>query len=53
MFTKFYNDFIGLSTEKIQKCMGDPEADVENEVLNIEQESQVLFIQFNKKLTRT
>ncbi|CAH1436705.1 unnamed protein product [Lactuca virosa] len=32
---------LGLSREKIQKCMGDPEADVENEVLNIEQESQL------------
>ncbi|KAL8201554.1 hypothetical protein R6Q57_010701 [Mikania cordata] len=32
---------LGLPSEKIQKCIGDPEADVENEVLKIEQDSQV------------
>ncbi|GKB57119.1 vacuolar-sorting receptor 6-like protein [Tanacetum coccineum] len=32
---------LGLSIEKIQKCMGDPEADVDNEVLKDEQDSQV------------
>ncbi|KAF2286861.1 hypothetical protein GH714_033498 [Hevea brasiliensis] len=30
-----------LSVDKIKKCMGDPEADVENEVLKAEQELQV------------
>ncbi|XP_042028630.1 vacuolar-sorting receptor 6-like isoform X2 [Salvia splendens] len=32
---------LGISVEKINKCMGDPEADTENEVLKIEQELQV------------
>jgi hypothetical protein len=30
-----------LPIEKIQKCMGDPEADVENDVLKTEQDLQV------------
>ena len=36
--------FIGqpdLPVEKIKDCMGDPEADVENDVLKIEQDRQV------------
>ncbi|XWS62320.1 hypothetical protein CRYUN_Cryun06bG0000900 [Craigia yunnanensis] len=32
---------LDLPVEKIKKCMGDPEADVENEVLKTEQELQV------------
>lgn len=32
---------IGLPVDKIKKCMGDPEADVENEVLKNEQDKQV------------
>ncbi|KAK1557839.1 hypothetical protein Q3G72_032861 [Acer saccharum] len=32
---------LGLPIEKIKKCMGDPEADVENEVLKTEQELQI------------
>ncbi|XP_042462894.1 vacuolar-sorting receptor 6-like [Zingiber officinale] len=32
---------LGLSLDKVTKCMGDPEADADNEVLNIEQELQV------------
>ncbi|KAJ0853396.1 putative EGF-like calcium-binding domain, PA domain-containing protein [Helianthus annuus] len=32
---------LGLPSDKIQKCMGDPEADVENEVLKMEQDAQV------------
>ncbi|KAK6916952.1 PA domain [Dillenia turbinata] len=32
---------LGLPLEKIKKCMGDPDADVDNEVLKIEQEMQV------------
>ncbi|CAH2059333.1 unnamed protein product [Thlaspi arvense] len=32
---------LGLSLEKIKKCIGDPEADVENEVLKAEQAFQV------------
>jgi len=32
---------LDLPMEKINKCMGDPEADVENEVLKMEQDSQV------------
>ncbi|XP_010914289.1 vacuolar-sorting receptor 6 [Elaeis guineensis] len=32
---------LGLSLDKISKCMGDPEANVENEVLKREQEVQV------------
>lgn len=30
-----------LPVEKIKYCMGDPEADVENDVLKIEQDRQV------------
>jgi hypothetical protein len=33
-----------LPVEKIQKCMGNPEADVENEVLKTEQELQVILL---------
>ncbi|XP_054804355.1 vacuolar-sorting receptor 7-like [Prosopis cineraria] len=32
---------LDLPVEKIQKCMGDPEADVDNEVLKIEQQLQI------------
>ncbi|XP_030550062.2 vacuolar-sorting receptor 6 [Rhodamnia argentea] len=32
---------LGLPIDKIKRCMGDPEADVENEVLKTEQEVQV------------
>ncbi|XP_074560109.1 vacuolar-sorting receptor 6-like [Curcuma longa] len=32
---------LGLSLDKVSKCMGDPEADAENEVLRIEQDLQV------------
>ncbi|XP_074588970.1 vacuolar-sorting receptor 6-like [Curcuma longa] len=32
---------LGLALEEVSKCMGDPEADAENEVLNIEQDLQV------------
>lgn len=33
-----------LPIEKIRKCVGDPEADVENEVLKVEQEVQVILL---------
>ena len=33
-----------LPVEKIKKCIGDPEADVENEVLRTEQELQVILV---------
>lgn len=33
-----------LPIEKIKKCMGNPEDDVENEVLKAEQEVQVIHI---------
>lgn len=33
--------FLGIPVEKINKCMGDPEADTENQVLKTEQELQV------------
>ncbi|URD95009.1 vacuolar-sorting receptor [Musa troglodytarum] len=32
---------LGLPLDKITKCMGDPEADVENDVLRMEQELQI------------
>lgn len=32
----------GLPIDKIKKCIGDPEADVENELLKTEQELQVI-----------
>lgn len=31
----------GLDIEKVDKCVGDPEADVENEILKAEQDAQV------------
>lgn len=37
---------VDLPIEKIKKCMGDPEADVENEVLKTEQVVQVNFYVF-------
>lgn len=43
---------VGIPVEKINKCMGDPEADTENEVLKIEQELQVnKVLQFNIVIT--
>ncbi|KAK7853900.1 vacuolar-sorting receptor 6 [Quercus suber] len=42
---------LNLPIEKIKKCVGDPLADVENEVLKIEQERQLTF--FEGKLERT
>lgn len=35
-----------LPVDKIKKCMGDPEADVENEVLKNEQQVQVKYLIF-------
>jgi len=35
-----------LPVDKIKKCMGDPEADVENEVLKNEQQVQVIYLIF-------
>lgn len=32
---------LGVDLKKIDKCIGDPEADVENEVLKAEQDTQV------------
>jgi hypothetical protein len=32
---------LGVDLEKIDKCIGEPEADVENEVLKAEQDTQV------------
>ncbi|MCI22820.1 vacuolar-sorting receptor 6-like, partial [Trifolium medium] len=32
---------LDLPIDKIKKCIGDPEADVENEVLKIEQTAQI------------
>lgn len=35
----------GIDLKKVDKCIGDPEADVENPILKAEQESQVcLFV---------
>nr|POE92385.1 vacuolar-sorting receptor 6 [Quercus suber] len=42
---------LNLPIEKIKKCVGDPLADVENEVLKIEQERQLTL--FEGKLERT
>ena len=36
-----------LPVDKINECMGDPEADLENKVLKIEQEMQVIIILFS------
>jgi len=30
-----------LDVEKVNKCVGDPDADVENEILKAEQDAQV------------
>lgn len=35
-----------LPVDKINECMGDPEADVENKVLKTEQEMQVIIMFF-------
>lgn len=35
-----------LPVDKINECMGDPEADVENKVLKVEQEMQVTIMFF-------
>ena len=35
---------LGVDLKKIDKCIGDPEADMENEVLKAEQDVQVWFI---------
>lgn len=37
----FSSDALGLPSDKISKCMGDPEADVDNDVLRTEQLLQV------------
>lgn len=34
--------FTGVDVKKVNECIGDPEADVENSVLKAEQEAQVL-----------
>lgn len=36
-----------LPLDKIRTCVGDPEADVENEVLKTEQELQVILCLFS------
>lgn len=49
-YCSIFNDYYLINTdlpiEKIRKCIGDPEADVENEVLKTEQEFQVLILIF-------
>ncbi|KVH87994.1 Complement Clr-like EGF domain-containing protein [Cynara cardunculus var. scolymus] len=32
---------LGLPSDKVQECMGDPEADIDNKVLKFEQDSQI------------
>lgn len=36
----------GLDSKKIEKCMGDPEADADNPVLKEEQDAQVIVLLF-------
>lgn len=36
--------FIGVDLKKIDECVGDPEADVENQVLKAEQDAQVRLV---------
>jgi hypothetical protein len=38
----FYSISAGLDMKKIERCMGDPDADSENPVLKEEQDAQVL-----------
>lgn len=35
--------FIGLDLKKIERCMGDPNADSDNPLLKEEQDAQVIF----------
>ncbi|KAK9062367.1 hypothetical protein SSX86_019553 [Deinandra increscens subsp. villosa] len=43
---------LGLPSEKIKKCMGDPEADDDNEVLKLQQDSQVSFHSKSENILR-
>ncbi|KAL3654541.1 Vacuolar-sorting receptor 6 [Castilleja foliolosa] len=36
-----WGSFLGISVDKVSKCMGDPEADIDNQVLKTEQDLQV------------
>ena len=36
-----WNLITGLDVEKVNKCVGDPDADEENEILKAEQDAQV------------
>lgn len=38
---KYFLLLVGLDMKKIEKCMGDPNADADNPVLKEEQEAQV------------
>lgn len=37
----------GIDLKKVDKCIGDPDADVENPILKAEQESQVCLLLIN------
>lgn len=41
-----YDVCTGLDAKKIEKCMGDPNADADNPVLKEEQNAQVIVSQF-------
>lgn len=43
----FFYMHSGIDLKKVDKCIGDPEADVENPVLKAEQESQVFLLVTN------
>lgn len=40
-FPSFVMCFIGVDLKKVDDCVGDPEADVDNQVLKAEQDAQV------------
>lgn len=50
-FSSIY--FSGVDLEKINDCVGDPDADVENRVLKAEQDLQVSFLKCKKTKTIT
>lgn len=43
-FSLSLQHLIGVDFKKIQKCIGDPEADVDNPILKAEQDTQVRLL---------
>lgn len=47
----FVVNYIDLPADKIKECMGDPEADAENEILKSEQDKQVQFLYISNSVS--